>query len=800
MIRELDGSRVDAARAGNKAANLARVSDAGFDVPDGFVVPSHLDLRDVSDAELLRAIARIGGFPVAVRSSGTAEDLEGASFAGQYETFLDISDAASLRSRVAACKRSGDHARVRAYAERRGVAGASSVAVLVQRMVRPRVAGVAFTIHPMTGREEHALVECVAGLGDKLVAGEVTPTRIVIDLRTGLVVDENAGGDGAVLSRTEARTLARRLLSVQALFGAPQDIEWAIDGDGRVWILQSRPIAQIAWRTDEDELTNADFKDGGISARVCTPLMFSLYEEALQPTMQRYFESLHLAPRGGGTRWISRYYGRAYWNASAVKRALSKVPGFDERKFDRDLGIDKTYGPSGPIVVPTTAATIARALPVAVALERSYLSQLGEVRRFAQKFPIARRTWLARAGAFAITCDRPFFDHVVRVLRQLHVTTEQTYFTTIYNNANAQSDFKSFVAGMDAAIGGTTSVVHLLGGLADVHHMDLQRAFVRLRAIAEEHGARSEQFDAELAKFVRDHGFHADAELDLTCPRWSEDPERVRAHVENMLRSGAPPCDPDATVAALRRAYEAERESVLTRIRARLSFRIRFAPLFLRHLKRVREYLSAREAMRELSTQTYAIVRAYVVEAGKRLAARGDLTHPDHVFMLERDELVDLAMDSIRGDALAERILYRLQMFEGYRNVTPPNELGAGVRAHEESGGDDDTLHGVGCSPGQVEGTVRVLRSLDDVHELRSGDILVARFTDPGWTPALGVAAGVVTEVGGMLSHAAVIGREYGIPAVLNVNGATKALRSGQRVRIDGARGTVELLDQGLAA
>jgi thymidylate kinase/phosphohistidine swiveling domain-containing protein len=154
----------------------------------------------------------------------------------------------------------------------------------------------------------------------------------------------------------------------------------------------------------------------------------------------------------------------------------------------------------------------------------------------------------------------------------------------------------------------------------------------------------------------------------------------------------------------------------------------------------------------------------------------------------------------VAGEDLEQTILFRRAMYDGYRDVSPPHELGGGVTQATpgadlaERGG---ALTGLGCSPGVVEGCARVIMSLDRTGDLRPGDILVTRFTDPGWTPALGLVAGVVTEVGGMLSHGAVIGREYGIPAVLNVQGATSALRSGQRIRIDGAAGTVELLHRG---
>ena len=489
MIAIVGSPDFDVTRAGKKAGNLHLMAAAGFAVPAGFVVPPEEAMEGVPDAVLAGLVARVGGFPVAVRSSGLLEDLAGASFAGQYETFLDVADVPSLRARIDECRASGKSDRVRAYLEKKGLDPSRAlVSVLVQRMVDARVAGVGFSIHPVTGREEHALVECVTGLGEKLVSGHASPSRYVLDLQKGTVVEAEPGPDGAELSTAEAREVARALLDLQAQFHAPQDVEFAVDRAGKLWLLQSRPITRIQWRTDVDELTNADFKDGGISARVCTPMMYSLYRDAFQGSMQRYFETIKLVEPGKIERWIASYYGRGYWNASAVKRALAKVPGFREEKFDQDLGIQKDYGARGPLVVPTNARTVLRAIPIAIALEREYRRQLRVVARFGGRFRRERRKWTGRISAFARTSDGVFFADLGLAIRELHLRTEEAYFTTIYNNQNTQSDFKGAIAKMDAATGRPTQLVLLMSGLDGIQHMDVQRGFVELHRVAKAHG------------------------------------------------------------------------------------------------------------------------------------------------------------------------------------------------------------------------------------------------------------------------------------------------------------------------
>ncbi|MEV5832583.1 aminotransferase class III-fold pyridoxal phosphate-dependent enzyme [Nocardia sp. NPDC052112] len=783
-------------RAGGKAGTLHELIVAGFEVPPGFVVPADLDLAEISDDDLSGWVRALGGFPVAARSSGVLEDLDDASFAGQYESYLDIADVAALRKHIEQCRESVHNARVRTYLARRGYPEAGApVAVLVQRMVDARCAGVGFSIDALTGIEDHAVVEACRGLGERLVSGHVTPTRYTLRLFDGAVVERDAGDEDVELNPVAAAELAALMLAVQAQRHRPQDIEWAIDGDGKLWLLQARAITAITWRTDIDQFSDADLRDGGVSARVCTPMMFSLYDNAFQYSMQQFFERLKLAEPGVEPDWMAMYYGRAYWNVSAVKKCFFRIPGFDEQHFDDDLGVRNDYGPDGPHRTPTNAKTIAKALPAALAVQKSYQDQLAAVDAFAAEWPAKYAVWRERVRELPRTDEATFVADLADCLLTFHAATERTYFTTIYHNSSVQTDFKQLLDKVDAATGARTSAIDLMGGLADISHMQLQRGIVELHRVASEHGLDSPEWAKALAAFIDEQGFHADAELDLTGPRWSEAPERVRSMIAVMLENRTPPADPDVTLVDQRKRYEDELAAVRARVRAKPLARVKHAKALDRQVERMRRYLVARERMREFSAQCYAIVRAYVVEAGVRLAAAGTLEHADDVFQLSIHELSDLVAGRVDISTLAPQIAYRRAVYAGYRDLVPPHELGGGVTvgAIREIG--DGDLTGLGCSPGITEGTARVITSLADIDQLRAGDILVTRFTDPGWTPALGLVAAVVTEVGGMLSHAAVIGREYGIPAVLNVAGATTAMRSGQRIRVDGGAGVITVLE-----
>jgi phosphohistidine swiveling domain-containing protein/thymidylate kinase len=784
--------------AGTKAANLHELSRHGIAVPPGFVVPAHVSLDDVTDAQLQRWVDRLGGFPVVVRSSGTAEDLHHASFAGQYESFLGISDVPTLRERVADCRASGASTRVACYrSHAKGETGTGELAVLVQRQVDARISGVSFTIDPVSGIEDFGVVEYCSGLGDRLVAGLLTGNRLLIRLRDGEVIKRSEGDGQAVSTAEDVAALTALMVAVQAAQHHPQDIEWSIGSDGTLWLLQARPITAIGWRTDVGQYTDADFRDGGVSARVCTPMMYSLYRNAFQATMQEFFVDLGLQPRGEEPEWITTLYGRPYWNVAAVKRCFSRVPGWNEQDFDADLGVNKDYGTQGPLRVPATVSTVARAIPVAVAVLRLRKQQLADVATFAARWTAEHRLWRARVASLRGTPDATFADQLSECLLTFHPTTERSYFRVIYINTVLQSDFKKLMQRIDAATGGATAVIDLLGGLADISHLGMQRGIRELYAAARADGLHSPAVDGLLERFVAEHGFHADVELELTCPRWAEEPHRVREMIQAMLDSGVEPMDPDLGAARQQERYEAALAELRGRLRAHPVARLRFAKSLERQLSSVRDYLVARELMRQFSAQCYAVVRAYVVEAGRRLAQRGMLSIADDAFMLSASELVDV----VRGQRVhLPTVPFRRAMYEGYRDLEPPHELGTGIAPVTDTATDTGVsgIRGLACSPGVIEGTARVCRSLRNIDAVRPGDILVTPYTDPGWTPALGLVAGVVTEVGGLLSHAAVISREYGIPAVLNVANATTRIRSGQRIRLDGSAGSVEILDVGV--
>jgi phosphohistidine swiveling domain-containing protein len=328
-------------------------------------------------------------------------------------------------------------------------------------------------------------------------------------------------------------------------------------------------------------------------------------------------------------------------------------------------------------------------------------------------------------------------------------------------------------------------------------------------------GKDSRRWKKELEKFIQVNYHHGEAELELTTPRWGEKPEIITDMVKGMIHSGNAPLDPMMSEKKQYRIYIEEKDRVEERIKNSIwKYRLRYVARFPKKLKILRKFLSYRERMRECSTRSYYVLRLNILELGRRMGKWGMLNQPQDIFFLHIEEILNyLKRNQIKfsnklsselsfpGDLnlLYEVIHLRKIFYEGQRDFKAPNEFGQGVlQKHDESYemviDGVETLKGIPCSGGIYEGVARVILNLDEIHQLQKGDILVTKFTDPGWTVALGLVSGIVTEVGGVLSHAAVIGREYGIPAILNIPGVSSKIKSGQKIRIDGNTGLIYLL------
>lgn len=762
FLHEKVEDRAQLRHFGGKARNLHELASQGFQVPPGFVVVAPDDFHSYDEE-----VQKIGGHPVAVRSSGSLEDLPGASFAGLYETILWVQNMEELKAAIKKCFESKNSMRVKDYLEQKKISWTEqdlTMSVLIQRMVDADIAGVLFTMNPLNGFEEECYIEYCAGTGERLVSGHVTPSRIRFNWIEGKATLHEINQEGTTLREDLLKKLISASLEIQAHYGRPQDIEWAVDKSGELHILQSRPVTSYLIRSDRPELTNADLKDGGVSARVCTPTMMSAYRDAMQVSMTDYFHKIKLISARRPVVWAHPAYGRLYWNAGAVKEGLKRLPGFMEDDFDRDLGIQKDYGALGPHVTKLSFSSLLVAIPVLISLYREFEDCLRMTESFKTSFEREDEVFKSKLRDLPSLNQKEFSDWLLRVI-DFHQEIERCYYRTIYNNSNYQTEFKTFLKRLPNYR--DLDEVELMGELQTIAHLDVQRDLATLKAASQE-GMNSVAYLQAREQFLKRHYHHGPAELDIVVPRWGENVRWVDELV--VAFEEAPPVR--------------ERKFPVTVARLEKGLGLLKRRKFQKMLKRSREFLSVREEMRTLSTRGYYLLRLGCLELGRRLSLR-----ENQIFMFEIEELRTVLK---KGKDFVPDLAPRELLYQGYRHFKAPNEFGGKIEAQRPTSQGD--LVGLGCSSGEFVGKARIILNIHDAHDLKKDEILVTLFTDPGWTPVLARVGGVITEVGGLLSHAAVIGREYGIPAILNLIDATKLIREGDMIRMNGKTGVVEIL------
>ena len=802
-------------RWGGKACSLARLHGRGLPVPPAVVLSRealrhHLrehDLerlarsRDPSELQQLRRILETGRLParvagelraasaslgerLAVRSSAVEEDGREHSFAGQFLTLVNIRPGDELEQAVLRCWASLFGAEAMAYRRGQRTGG---MAVVVQRLVDARCAGVLFTIDPVSGSWTEMVAEAVLGQGEALVGGHVQPdrytlhrprrlprglrrlvSRLRVDVLTRdrvsqprLLAPVDAGELSWVdlpdpgrrkLDDDELRRLGRLGLRAERLAGSPQDLEWAIDRSGAPWLLQARPItAAGAPPRGEGVLWSRRFM-GERWHGLASPLGWSITRELLAwfidypQTSARYL--------GGGPP-LRLLRGRPYVNVTVFRHLAFKLPGRPPPGFMMDF------------LPPQELERWTRrfAYPPDLDVYRSILLTTFREqrwRRFRWNPVTNHEAWDALDARLERELPRLETPGADRGEAQRRVE-EGIELWRDYIKVHIIS---LLLANLYFQILGPYLPADLRGDLlrtpADNPTLRTNQALWRL--------GRGE---LEMEAFLETWGHRtSESSWELFAPRWRDDP----AHVEALARRLASLEDPGLLAAEQTRAADA----ALSELRRRHGGLER--ELLVRATILARRYLALREEQRFVFDRLMAALQARALDLGEHLGV--DIRWLQWGEVQRFEELED-------PEALIA--LRQRQWAEDRAAPDPPVFLVGDEGVEVEHGG--RTLEGLGISAGRATGTVRIVRSLDEADRLRAGEILVARATDPGWTPLFLLASGVVLELGSMLSHGAVVAREYRLPAVVNVPGALDQLRDGQRVTVDGGRGVVWIED-----
>ena len=819
---------------GGKGLNLGRLTAAGFLVPPGFCVTTDayrttvgtvdtqngeavqaVALPESLQSEILTAYNQLGADSVAVRSSATAEDLPDASFAGQQDTFLNVSGTSELLEKIKACWASLWSDRAVAYRREHGIGDAQlAMAVVVQTMVDAEVSGVMFTRNP-TGGEE-LVIESNWGLGESIVSGEVTPDHFMMSRETGNLIRETVvskrkmiarGGVQAVpigqreipsLQRGQVAELGQLGMQVDAFYGAPQDIEWA-HAKGQFYLLQARPITTLTdaaeieqLRRQEIEILQNKADEGGtvwsrynLSEVLPAPLPMTW---AIMQEFMSGRGGFGLTCRELGFLPSRRFdeqgvldliCGRLYFN-------LSREVEFNFHGFLFEHDFQQLKRDPHKAIYPQPTPNVKRSNVLFWTRFPYYI-----VKAITAEFKHSKiRKNLDRSLSEKIF---PTFEQYVQTQREvsLEELSDQQVIDKFHEwrektlNEFAKDALKATVF---ASFSYQQLELTLQKCFSEEEAKDLARLLITglegdLTVDANLKMWDVAQAELTLGDFLEKHGHRSVGEFELAQPRWREDP----SYVEQIIASFR--TNPDANPTKHLQSQGTNREKAKRRI-ARLP--VGKAAAFRKQINKVlnltQRYMPFRETAKFYLMLGYELIRKALLELDRRYQLDGG------IFYLAPDELDRL----IEGEALQSVIEERKTTRSRLLKIELPDVIYSDIlnRVGEPQVIEaKDEIQGVGVSVGVATGEAYVLRDAADAQIAGKNYILVCPSTDPGWTPLFLHAAALVIEYGGMLSHGAIVAREYGIPAVVNVAAATQRIQSGQRLRVDGSRGMVSILD-----
>ncbi len=822
----------DAGRVGGKAYNCARLKQAGLPVPDGVAVTIEaVDDANALAAQLDPALAR---FPAAarfaVRSSATDEDGADHAFAGIHDTKLNVTRAGVLDA-IRACWASVQSPTALAYRRAQALpTEAICTGVLIQLMIQPVAAGVAFTVNPMTGRRDELVISATWGLGEALVSGQVEPDEFRVNKSDGAVLSTHIGekhcrvladngvsrlvetGDSErgipTLTQDQLLELSGLLTQIEREYAAPQDVEWCHDGE-QFWIVQTRPVTATAMSAGPDlEWTRANLRE--VLPDLPSPQTVDMVCDLLDRTMRRFYGNLIAPPEELGPM-AKAFYGRPYFNFSQL-RLLSHRAGLPLATTMRGWGHPEAVTDEDEVVTPRARHELISAAPDMLRMIGRILTTRGRLRR---QFAQVNESLLHLASHNPETLSDTELINIAKRVGQAVDTSVDIAILLAAGIGNFHMMLQ--VSGQQAGVSVEPLLhTHLASGEKTVSAqqgfdlLDLARAaradqrtqhyflhaadtFDNYREVLRD-TAFLDQFD----RFLAQYGHRGPYESDLAIPRYRETPTPLLQAISGHVR--APSCpSPEAIMDRQKRDASTARQTFEAQLTPwqRLTLRPRVRWL----LRRLKQWYLWRERNRSESIRVGAAIRQWQLILAQRFVNRGWIDTRDDYFFLHVDEIDRAVANPDQGHELQTIVADRRSTYATWQHLQMPllmreSELPMLIRRANAILPDADIkqLYGLGVSPGQTEGEVVVIRSPDDFTRMKPDAILVAPATDPAWTPLFTLAAGVIVEIGGMGSHASTVAREYGLPALANVKNATRLLQDGMRVHVDATRGVLDIL------
>ena len=809
IIDLMDAADAEIREVGGKGLHLGLLHRLGLPVPDGFVLTSGGLTQGFSDAlrqTLADEIQRRDWLlqPLAVRSSASHEDSEHASFAGIYESRLNIVGLTALNNAINDVLASLHTPQAIAYQKHQNIAEAS-MAIVIMPMLPAAAAGVAFSCDPQSGRDDLIVINAVKGLGNKLVNGEENGEEIVVAedrLSEALAIIHRRPAMSAqspVLTDAQAVELADLLRdTAQALdYTDPVfDFEWVLDDTG-FWLVQARPVTARHWHTytglagQEAIWSNGNTRD--VVPHVMGAMDWIGWRRMVDLMLEQGYR-LAGYPLLEGARRCALMNGRLYLNASLIQYEGYDALGIKPKAMNALIG---GHHPEIEVAPPTWRNHLQRIFRLL-----RYLWRSPATRRKGKQQAVAAfaktRTW--RKEDLAALSDKSL---IVRLLRLFHETRTSNELMFLQGSGGGNlyllieligrylpEDNHAIVAAIMA--GGEPSVTaqqaYELQNLARLAATDpaildfLKRgAPWQIESLPPDN-----TFSAALSKFIANYGHRGIYESYLSSSRYHEDPTYLLETIAGLL-------DTDPTVLEKQRQLSAS--SAWARIETALPPLKRWWAGKL--VKIARQEINDRELARSALVAYGAAIRSVLLEIGKRLEARKLIRRQDDVFAMTPQELVYAFDGKLESSTLQARCTYR-QAKQAIWEKLPISEVILGKRAQAPATTSitlDGAWQGIAVGHGLAEGKARIILSPQEGKRLVDGEILVAPSTDPAWTPLFLRAGGLVMETGGYLSHGAIVAREFGIPAVANLPGILETISDGQQIRVDGTRGQVHILN-----
>ena len=874
---------------GNKASNLIKLIQNGINVPDGIVLKSNaynsfikknhlsdlisdfeLKIKDESllykDSKMIREAIENGiipaeildqlksysylfdTHPVAIRSSGNLEDLTKASFAGQYDTFLNVMGLEQVLLHIKKCYASVWNERAIIYRKNNKIRYDNiNLAIIIQKMVNAKSSGVLFTCNPLNSDKNEIIIESNFGLGESIVSGIVTPDEYIlhrekenkIKIQTKRIgnklftirpkedigVERLTSSEDLIqtssLSNSQLYQLANLGLKIEdVLRNFPQDIEWAIDNENVIHILQSRPITSFNDRSDAKQvLWSRGYSDDYWNDNT-TPLFFELLGAPLTKVVNMELNSI-MGYKEIDAQLLKLFKGHVYFNLNVLKKKVEyEIPPF-MRNQDVLNYFPNGFGQYGKNTIKNLPFHLKNYLFAQIRIKfhdpNGVMSRTAEVYEkwtqnvfspFCKEFDDKIATIRKNPDKFTLNKLSDELNEVMishfRLVRYgipihnigMNLLT-QYLLNRFLGTRLTQKLFPILISGLKHKLTETNDHIHHLAFLINqseyLKDILLNNGINQIYDILQRDQLHeTKQFLIKFNNFLEEYGDRGFTR-EPYYTRWHEEPSLIFAIIKSLL-SGNFEINENLKEEQANLREKVERY-VETKIRNQ-SFGFLKWILFSRILKNSRKYIIFRENQRFNLDSWISRIRMLYLELGRIFKEEGFIEEKEDIFFLFLEEIQKVTSDQIGFLELKKRLKRRIDNFKKYENILPPKFLIGSKEFDDvqEYDKESETFKGIPASHGIITGPVHIIKDINQISTIQPGEILIVPRTDPGWTPVFSKIGGLITETGGILSHGAVVSREYGIPAVTNVIKATKLFQNNQMVSLNGYNGVIKTI------